>query len=112
MTPMPLRPDISRDPPPSSTSSRNPSWRAVWRESETISYAKCTDFDDPCQQVIGGDNPLHVIAIDHLPSLLPLESSEDFGSQLLKHLLNLSDESDPVWQGALGVFEAKTRELR
>jgi saccharopine dehydrogenase (NAD+, L-lysine-forming) len=53
-----------------------------------------------------------VIAIDHLPSLLPLESSEDYGSQLLKHLLDLADESDPVWQGALDVFEAKTRELR
>jgi hypothetical protein len=75
-------------------------------------YTKCTDFDDPCQRVIGGDNPLHVIAIDHLPSLLPLESSEDFGSQLLKHLLHLRDEADPVWQGALDVFEAKTRELR
>ena len=75
-------------------------------------YVKCTDFDDPCQQVMAGDNPLHVIAIDHLPSLLPLESSEDFGSQLLKHLLTLTDESEPVWQGALDVFEAKTRQLR
>jgi hypothetical protein len=75
-------------------------------------YTKCTDFDQPCQKVIGGDNPLHVIAIDHLPSLLPLESSEDYGSQLLKHLLDLADESDPVWRGALDVFEAKARELR
>ena len=58
------------------------------------------------------DSPrLDVVAIDHLPSLLPRESSEDFASQLLPHLLALKDGS-PVWAGALAVFEEKIATLQ
>lgn len=74
-------------------------------------YTEGTDFDHPCLELFGGDNPLDVIAIDHLPSLLPLESSEDYGGQLVKHLLNLGDASDAVWNNALKVFNEKTEGL-
>jgi saccharopine dehydrogenase (NADP+, L-glutamate forming) len=58
--------------------------------------------------------PLDVMAIDHLPSLLPKESSEDFADQLLPHLLDLAKDggsSSSVWQGARQVFVEKTSSL-
>jgi saccharopine dehydrogenase (NAD+, L-lysine forming) len=47
--------------------------------------------------------PLDVIAIDNLPSLLPVESSRDFSAALSPHLLTLGT-GDPVWQRALDIF--------
>ena len=37
---------------------------------------------------------LDVMAIDNLPSLLPVEASEDFAAQLLPHLLETLDVVD------------------
>ena len=48
---------------------------------------------------VGDDPPLDVTAIDNLPSMLPLESSEDFAEQLLPTLLTLA-ENGPVWRRA------------
>ena len=59
-------------------------------------YDRVTDFDQPVLRV-RHDRPLDVIAVDHLPSLLPRESSEDFSTQLLPHLMHLAAGSD-VWQ--------------
>ena len=43
-------------------------------------------------------NPiLEVMAIDNLPSLLPLESSVDFASQLLPTLIELDRLDEGVW---------------
>ncbi|MBM4281828.1 MAG: saccharopine dehydrogenase, partial [Deltaproteobacteria bacterium] len=58
---------------------------------------------------------LDVMAIDHLPSLLPRESSEDFAEQLLPHLLDLAKDegaSSSVWQGALREFAQHAGPLR
>ncbi len=74
-------------------------------------YDRTTTFDEPCLEVVGGDNPLHLIAIDHLPSLLPRESSEDFGGQLLPFLAELVDPDQGVWRRAHAVFVEKTRKL-
>jgi len=71
-------------------------------------YTQCTDFKHPCCELISGHNPLNLIAIDHLPSLLPVESSEDYARQLLKHLLTLGDKSNPVWHNAAQVFQQKS----
>ncbi len=71
-------------------------------------YQHCTSFKTPCLHLIKGDNPLDLIAIDHLPSLLPKESSEDYGQQLVKHLLTLNDQTQGVWPKALDIFQAKT----
>ena len=52
------------------------------------------------------DEPeLDLIAIDHLPSMLPEESSEDFSSQLLGALMELP--YGRVWQRALELFAEK-----
>jgi len=54
--------------------------------------------------------PLDLIAIDHLPSLLPAESSEEFSALLLPHLLGLDRLGDGVWGRAAAVYEARLRE--
>ena len=71
-------------------------------------YERTTSFAAPALRV-ADDPPLDVVAIDHLPSLLPRESSEDFAAQLLPHLLAFGS---PIWQGAARVFEEKTMPLR
>lgn len=49
--------------------------------------------------------PLDVTAIDNLPSMLPVESSEDFASQLLPHLLGVTDLDTGVWGRAKSTFD-------
>jgi len=73
-------------------------------------YQQCTTFKVPCLR-IDENNILDLIAIDHLPSLLPKESSEDYGEQLLTHLLSLGDKSQGVWPSALALFEKKIENL-
>ncbi|PIK13931.1 saccharopine dehydrogenase [Halobacteriovorax sp. JY17] len=50
---------------------------------------------------------LELLAVDNLPSILPKESSTDFSSQLISHLLNLSTtgEKDFVWNSSLDIFK-------
>jgi saccharopine dehydrogenase (NAD+, L-lysine-forming) len=64
-------------------------------------YNRATTFDDPVIAVEGSKNDLYVMAIDHLPSMLPKESSEDFSSQLLPHLMDMKTN---VWSKALDTF--------
>lgn len=65
-------------------------------------YDRATTWDEPALRVC--DEPvLDVTAIDNLPSLLPLESSQDFAAQLLPALLTLKGNG-PVWQGAEAMF--------
>jgi hypothetical protein len=71
-------------------------------------YHQCTTFKQPCLELITGEKPLNLIAIDHLPSLLPKESSEDYGQQLVKHLLGLNNIEQGVWPKALKLFNEKT----
>ncbi len=73
-------------------------------------YHQCTTFKTPCLR-IDNEQVLDLIAIDHLPSLLPKESSEDYGQQLLSHLLTLDDKSQGVWPTALALFNNKTKDL-
>lgn len=73
-------------------------------------YQQCTTFKVPCLR-IDSNKVLDLIAIDHLPSLLPKESSEDYGEQLLTHLLTLDDKSQGVWPAALALFNNKTKDL-
>ena len=61
-------------------------------------YDRITTWEEPALRVCE-DPPLDVTAIDNLPSLLPLESSEDFAAQLLPSLLTLA-ENGPVWRRA------------
>ena len=76
-------------------------------------YQHSTTFMQPCIKVIDkAEQSLNLIAIDHLPSLLPKESSEDYGQQLVKHLLTLGDTSQDVWPKASTLFHSKLAEIQ
>lgn len=71
-------------------------------------YKQGTTFFDPIVRIRDGDKPVDVVAIDHLPSLIPVESSEGFSDDLTPHLLALiSSEQSPVWTGAEDLFKEK-----
>ncbi|KAF9875816.1 saccharopine dehydrogenase [Colletotrichum karsti] len=76
-------------------------------------YTIATTFDKPTVPVEGLENPpLSVISIDHLPSLLPRESSEAFSNDLLPTLLGLKDwRNDPVLSRAEKLFQEKVATL-
>jgi saccharopine dehydrogenase (NAD+, L-lysine forming) len=74
-------------------------------------YSEATTFSAPVHNITAGGKSLQLSAIDHLPSLLPVEASEDFGLQLLPHLLELKDEKNAVWQRALSLFNEKSKDL-
>ena len=67
-------------------------------------YTRATTWDEPGLRV-HDDPPLDVMAIDNLPSMLPLESSEDFAGQLLPTLLELSGDKNGVWARAKAMFD-------
>ena len=75
-------------------------------------YSKGTTIDKPVRR-LREDKLLEITAIDHLPSLLPRESSDDFCNQLLPYLisfLNGKIENTP-WERSLEIFYKKTHEL-
>jgi saccharopine dehydrogenase (NAD+, L-lysine forming) len=67
-------------------------------------YDAATSWADPVVRV--HDDPvLDIMAIDNLPSLLPLESAQDFAAQLLPHLMTLNRIEGGVWGRARAEFE-------
>ncbi len=77
-------------------------------------YDRCTSMDAPVSQIPAvseGEESLHLIAIDHLPSLLPKESSEDFSRQLLPVLRNVRDLESGAWRRARDVFDLHVSRL-
>ncbi|KAI7877294.1 uncharacterized protein EV154DRAFT_429441 [Mucor mucedo] len=72
-------------------------------------YSVNTTFDQPTVRVkTSSKRPLDVISIDHLPTLLPRESSNMFSQDLLPTLMELKDiESSSVWQRAQRLFYEK-----
>ncbi len=67
-------------------------------------YQRCTTLQEPCIRLIEAAPPLDLIAIDHLPSLLPRESSLDFSEQLLPSLLRLRLPEGQEWARARALF--------
>lgn len=66
-------------------------------------YDRATTWEAPALRV--AENPmLDVMAIDNLPSMLPVESSEDYAAQLLPSLLTLTDLDSGVWGRAKATF--------
>ncbi|GFE66328.1 saccharopine dehydrogenase [Litoreibacter roseus] len=66
-------------------------------------YDRATTWDAPALRV--HDTPLlDVTAIDNLPSMLPLEASEDFAEQLFPSLLALAELNNGVWARAYSIF--------
>ena len=75
-------------------------------------YTATTSLASPSRRLLepaAGEPPLDLIAIDHLPSLLPVESSTDFSARLLPHLLALDRPDRGVWARAVRVFEERLR---
>ncbi|MEN8935661.1 MAG: saccharopine dehydrogenase, partial [Planktotalea arctica] len=66
-------------------------------------YDRTTTWRDPALRV-HNDPPLDVTAIDNLPSMLPVESSEDYAAQLLPSLLTLGSLETGVWARAEATF--------
>ena len=62
-----------------------------------------TTFQSPTARLVD-EPPLDIVTIDNLPSLLPAESSRDFSSQLLPHLLRLDQEG--AWAPAASLFRS------
>ncbi|QRW24520.1 hypothetical protein RhiXN_11432 [Rhizoctonia solani] len=76
-------------------------------------YSINTTFDKPTVpvQVAAGNPPMTVISIDHLPTLLPREASEQFSSDLLPSLLEFPKRSEArVWTEAEALFKTKLAE--
>ncbi len=67
-------------------------------------YDRTTTWDAPALRVHEAP-ALDVTAIDNLPAMLPVESSEDFAGQLLPSLLTLGDLEGGVWGRAKAVFD-------
>lgn len=76
-------------------------------------YTVATTFTEPTVPVEVKSEPrLNVISIDHLPSLLPRESSEAFSKDLLPSLLQLNQwRTTPVWAKAEKLFQEKVATL-
>lgn len=75
-------------------------------------YPDITTIDRPTFR-LDTKELLEVTAIDHLPSLLPRESTEEYVEQLLPHIINLLSgeiENSP-WERSLEWFYRKTIEL-
>jgi len=66
-------------------------------------YDKTTTWAKPALRV-HDDPPLDVTAIDNLPSMLPLESAQDYAGQLLPTLRSLSGDQAGVWARAEATF--------
>lgn len=69
-------------------------------------YSRGTTLMEPVLR-LRSSPPADIIAIDHLPTLLPRESSTAFARDLLPHLKVLREFS-PVWKRAADLFKAKT----
>ncbi len=68
-------------------------------------YDRATTWAAPALRV-HNDPPLDVTAIDNLPSMLPLESAQDFAAQLLPTLKELSGDENGVWARAKATFQS------
>lgn len=70
-------------------------------------YDRTTTWEAPILRVHDAQ-VLDVMAIDNLPSMLPREASEDFGGQLLPHLLTFDTDPTGVWARAAEIYRTHT----
>jgi saccharopine dehydrogenase (NAD+, L-lysine-forming) len=76
-------------------------------------YDRNTTFDVPVLTApTKTQKPLDVVAIDHLPTMLPREASENFCEALLPSLLELKQrEQARVWTDSEKLFRQKVDEM-
>lgn len=70
-------------------------------------YTEPTTWSNPVHTV----GNAHIIAIENLPSLLPLESSDHFSGQLCELLLDSKGDIFNCWKRAVSIFLEKYSEL-
>ncbi len=77
-------------------------------------YEVATTFDKPVLSVKSANPlPMDVIAIDHLPTLLPREASDMFVQDLLPTLKQLKNEKTArVWTEAAALYSTKVGEMK
>ncbi|KAJ1652960.1 Saccharopine dehydrogenase [Dispira simplex] len=80
-------------------------------------YNVNTTFDHPTLTVptapVEGNPTLDIVAIDHLPTMLPRESSHAFATDLLPSLLLLPERSaHRVWTDAEALYKKKVAEMK
>ena len=68
-------------------------------------YQHCSTMAEPIIHLRPPPAVMDLIAIDNLPTLLPLESSIDFSRQLLPTLLQLQQDQNNTWSRASGLFD-------
>ena len=73
-------------------------------------YDRVTEWEEPALRVAEVP-PLDVTAIDNLPSMLPVESSQDYAAQLLPSLLTLTSLEVGVWGRAKAEYDTHTSGL-
>lgn len=77
-------------------------------------YSTSTTFKNPVVRIPKNDGKegfVDVVAIDHLPTLLPRESSDRFSNDLFPTFLELKDyQNARVWQEAYALFVKKVEE--
>ncbi|MGI3211516.1 saccharopine dehydrogenase [Roseovarius tibetensis] len=73
-------------------------------------YDAATTWDAPVRRV-HATPPMDVMAIDNLPSLLPVESSHDYAAQLLPSLLTLDRLDAGVWARAEATYKTHMKEV-
>ncbi|KAL4069498.1 saccharopine dehydrogenase [Scleroderma citrinum] len=76
-------------------------------------YSINTTFSEPTVPVelLEGLSPVSVVSIDHLPTLLPREASEQFSSDLLPSLKEFPQrETARVWTDAKELFDKKVKD--
>lgn len=66
-------------------------------------YSEATTWLEPVVRV-AEQPPLDIMAIDNLPSMLPIEASQDYAAQLLPVLLQLDDVDAGAWGKAKAIF--------
>jgi len=74
-------------------------------------YDRATDWADPAIRV-ARDPVMDVTAIDNLPSMLPVESSIDYATQLLPTLLTLNTLNSGVWARAYDTFKTHSEKVK
>lgn len=67
-------------------------------------YERVTTWPEPVLRLRSGERPLDIIAIDNLPSLLPLEASLAFSAELTPLLLDIDAAGSPTWRRCAEVF--------
>lgn len=78
-------------------------------------YSTWSDFENPTlptSKPLEHSPEVRIIAIDHLPTLIARESSDEYSGLLLPSLLTLDKrDTESVWVKAEKVFKEKIAEL-